>query len=69
MATTQPTEEKNGNPAPARASRNSTPLTANGYIAAVMRMRDSHKPRERALLLRVVPEERAKAEEMLAKLG
>ena len=44
-------------------------LTANGYVVAVLRARENQKPRERKLLERVKPDERAKAEELLAKLG
>lgn len=44
-------------------------LTAQGYLIAVLRMRESQKPREKKLLDRVRADERAKAEEMLAKLG
>lgn len=44
-------------------------LSAQGYVIAVLRARENQKPRERKLLDRVAPEERAKAEELLAKLG
>lgn len=54
---------------PAAAAASKPALTAQGYLIAVLRMRESQKPREKKLLERVRPDERAKAEEMLAKLG
>lgn len=70
MAATQSTgkpetKPSNGTPAKSEAPK----LTAQGYVIAVLRARENQKPRERKLLERVIPEERAKAVELLEKLG
>ncbi len=44
-------------------------ITATAYVIAVLKSRESQKPREKKLLERVIPEERAKAEALLEKLG
>ena len=48
-------------------------LTANGYVSAVLRARESAQftveKRERELLERVLPDQREQAKALLAKLG
>lgn len=70
MAATQPTGTQT-KPANGTAKPSSEPpkLTAQGYVIAVLRARENQKPREKKLLERVIPEERAKAEALLEKLS
>ncbi len=62
----------NPTPKPETKPTNGTgpaPLTAQGYVIAVLRARENQKPRERKLLERVIPSEREKAAELLTRLG
>lgn len=54
-------------PKPARAAKPKT-LSPNGYVSAVLRMRDAQRQREVKLLERVPEPDRALAKAMLAKL-
>lgn len=63
----KPTEKQGAKPT-RKPTTNRAPLSPNGYVVAVLRLRDAAPARETRLLERVPQEFRADAQAMLARL-